>query len=607
MKHSASYPNVLNAQNSYPAQPRPTPEATAHPAAANRAYQEGPQPAPNQTARPRRSPNMRGYPPRPPSYALPVPVATHPSTPIQLQTPMQRQMPLEMPLSPLLSHYQAVAAAAFQANAARSSASPSTSPPRPPPPLSRVPLSGPIPAHPSTAHSSTTRSTAIRSSPAQNVSSVGMSRSSLPGSWRELHEKLNQVPIGVTLQVLASFVTHSREPAAPGTLEVVASRLPALLEATESSDPAAINSTNLSALSNGFRHYECHADVTDKVISTLIHGVTKWLKYPQMQGEPHAVSNLLYNCRFLREVDNTPRLMAEVAAHIDRIDAQGATFTPCHVGNTFYGMQRMTDSDQVRDVLGGLLPHVKYAGPLSGRDIGGVLLGMQTLGNSIEAERIREALIPHIQQVGSINLGNIYNVLSGLQHVQPSPACNQIITALRQKLPTIDQRKFIAGFADDRAISLYLLEAIHSLRHHLVADDAIELVHALHDLMAVREKPGRDVLANPLTRQTWLVRAMLDDAMRPDDRNFSSNGVDLHGFSHSLAEETCRHAIAQFENQSVCDDLLIVYGRASHKPENNQKMRRAVEQAMQSFQGIADWKEDGRVRLYKDSATSSPA
>ncbi len=457
----------------------------------------------------------------------------------------------------------------------------------------------------------------------------------VPHTWENLDCRLNEFPIGITLKALSQFV--NRPPGSTATLDILdrlSRRLPELVQETEKVAVHEIDSDIFMAFSEGFRHYNHHRGVTDDTIGNLTKGVTHWLQHRSLKLSSQAISTLLFNLQHLRDVPATPAMLkaltrhiecaqqfnapqisralfglrrigespqalgvlAALATHVERLKQCAYPLTPMAIGNALQGLSSMTSKPEVQRILAAFTPHIREVRKFEVQYLNKTFQGLQGLVNSVEAEELLSALAPHIERLPTIDARIFHSALCGLQCMDDSPACKKIVKALQQRLINVDKKVFTDSFTDLRMLQLCLPEAIHNLRRRLNTDEAVQLVHTLAELLDYPHKPSRDILADPWSRQEWLLQMTLNKPHSPNDKNFSVDEIDLHGYSHSLAEGICRHGFRIFKHQPSPDTLIIIFGNSRHKAGNAQKMQAIVAQVVASFHGEVQW-QAGRVVL----------
>merc|ERR1719387_654061 len=136
----------------------------------------------------------------------------------------------------------------------------------------------------------------------------------------------------------------------------------------------------------------------------------------RMKLEPNVVKYLADSCRDLTGSENALRARA--------------------VGSSLYGLQRLGDAPEVRDLVAALTDKILDSDELlDAQAVGNALYGMQNLGESHEARALVAALTPRIaacqQELKAQHVGN---ALYGIQRLGDSPEISRLLAVLIPKV-----------------------------------------------------------------------------------------------------------------------------------------------------------------------------
>ena len=115
----------------------------------------------------------------------------------------------------------------------------------------------------------------------------------------------------------------------------------------------------------------------------------------------------------LRLRDHVISFLAEIIRELDEtfeMDTQ-------EVGNALYGLQRMGDSEQTRELLAALTPKVRDCREaLRAQEVGNALYGLQRMGDSEQTRGLVAALTPKVRECReALGAQHVGNALYGLQ------------------------------------------------------------------------------------------------------------------------------------------------------------------------------------------------
>ena len=122
--------------------------------------------------------------------------------------------------------------------------------------------------------------------------------------------------------------------------------------------------------------------------------------------------------RFLRETLNEEHCLQNFKAQ--------------DIGTALYGLQRLGDSKEVRQLIVALTPKVQRCqDELKSQEVGNALYGLQRLGDSKETRQLVAALTPKVQQCREeLNSQAVGNALYGLQRMGDLHEVLQLLAAL---------------------------------------------------------------------------------------------------------------------------------------------------------------------------------
>jgi hypothetical protein len=162
--------------------------------------------------------------------------------------------------------------------------------------------------------------------------------------------------------------------------------------------------------------------------------------------KPQEISNSLYGLQRMRDSYELRQVLVALTPKVHHCNEE---FTSQAIGNALYGMRNMSDCPEVRALISALTPKIERSrAVMKPQEIGNALYGLQSIGGSSEELRkLLRALTPKVKQCRETFLAqHITNAFQGLHLIDDSEELKQLLLALRPKVQYFSEdlsRRFV--------------------------------------------------------------------------------------------------------------------------------------------------------------------
>merc|ERR1719463_306619 len=153
------------------------------------------------------------------------------------------------------------------------------------------------------------------------------------------------------------------------------------------------------------------------------------LRGPGNELRPQAVGSALYGLQRLGDGPEVRELVMALTMKVrdsqEPLDAQA-------VGNALYGLQTLGDSPEARALVGALTPRIACCTEeLKAQHVGNALYGLQRLGDSPEVMGLLAVLVPMVKHCKEeMRTQAISNALYGVHRLSETPEVRQLMSTL---------------------------------------------------------------------------------------------------------------------------------------------------------------------------------
>lgn len=293
------------------------------------------------------------------------------------------------------------------------------------------------------------------------------------------------------------------------------------------------------------------------------------------QLTPEMVALALYGLQNMTPSMSTEALLSAISAHIASMEGQ-QIFSHQQVAIGMFGLRKMALDLGVNRVLWGLAEQIQRIElrEFTAQEIAMTIGGMQNMSSNDCTERLFKSIEGHIKDSQQWNLNSLRGAVSGLRGKQNSPSALKIISALAEKIATMESIQL----HDKEKIDLFIADILNSANEYFGPDAPDERKRALWFVATLLERfyPKRF----PLIKLCYLTT--LDDIIFEviSPKLIKGNNCDLHGCSYELAAMIVRYSLDQFLNkqaQNNAQKMVIVFGSGSHMLQNAGRMKAVVE------------------------------